>query len=504
MLGSNQNIKDNQQPKLHILFATEYLPPYVSGIANRCKNLINGYRQKGHRVTVYSVSGTDCDVIVPSIMNPFYAQQRLLAPLLYRTFCLPPFGLMKELLDFSEPPPYDVIHVVAPLCFSFIWALPLLKLRGVKIYVSYHVYLECKPYLTFQDYFKKYFTESKLALAIAEFFLVMLYFLPLVFLADCIGIPSKVADGCVYRWAKKIHILKSGLDTTVFNPKPSRSFQKSTEESRSSPPSPIHLIETKHADTDDLIKNIKDFSGDNKVMVYVGRLAPEKNIEFLINSLSHHLLENFSLLIVGDGPSRDTLHNLANTVVGFENVFSINEFTGFDHTKFIDTRSSPILAKDRDSTYSGSFSSESDNGLGEVEDTLKKRAKRVIFTGMILDEYQVANFYTQSDVFVSASESETFGFTVAEAMACGIPAVVVKGGAFPLVFHEVHDWMFDPLSIEQFVERILAVSSESRFGIRAREVAERGFGVNACLDDFIRTYTSLILSDKKRRKDKNV
>lgn len=62
--------------QLRILVITEYLPPYVSGIANRCKNLIQGYKDRGAKVTVASVEGTDCDLTGTSIANPFYCQQR--------------------------------------------------------------------------------------------------------------------------------------------------------------------------------------------------------------------------------------------------------------------------------------------------------------------------------------------------------------------------------------------------------------------------------------------
>lgn len=65
-----------EKKPLRILFATEYLPPYVSGIANRCKNWIQGYKDQGHQVTVFSCKGTDCDVVVPSLANPFYNHQR--------------------------------------------------------------------------------------------------------------------------------------------------------------------------------------------------------------------------------------------------------------------------------------------------------------------------------------------------------------------------------------------------------------------------------------------
>jgi hypothetical protein len=62
--------------QLRILVATEYLPPFVSGIANRCRDLISGYRAAGAQVTVVSVAGTRCDMTGTSIANPFYSHQR--------------------------------------------------------------------------------------------------------------------------------------------------------------------------------------------------------------------------------------------------------------------------------------------------------------------------------------------------------------------------------------------------------------------------------------------
>ena len=73
---SSFNLIGNERKPLRIIFATEYLPPFVSGISNRCKNWINGYRKEGHSVKVFSVAGSECDVVVPSIANPFYDHQR--------------------------------------------------------------------------------------------------------------------------------------------------------------------------------------------------------------------------------------------------------------------------------------------------------------------------------------------------------------------------------------------------------------------------------------------
>ena len=62
--------------------------------------------------------------------------------------------------------------------------------------------------------------------------------------------------------------------------------------------------------------------------------------------------------------------------------------------------------------------------LSELKDICSnsKIRDRLIFTGMI-DSSKVGNFYSQADVFVSASKSETQGLTFIESMACSTPII---------------------------------------------------------------------------------
>src|SRR4029077_16982968 len=55
----------------------------------------------------------------------------------------------------------------------------------------------------------------------------------------------------------------------------------------------------------------------------------------------------------------------------------------------------------------------------------------VRFTGSIQERHDLAQLFTAADVFVSASLMETYGLTLVEAMACGIPVVAFRvGGIF--------------------------------------------------------------------------
>lgn len=105
---------------------------------------------------------------------------------------------------------------------------------------------------------------------------------------------------------------------------------------------------------------------ENLVLVSVGRLAEEKNLDELLRFRAAMGRRPVTLLVVGDGPDRARLEQAAQ-----------------------------------------------DLGL---------EAPAVVFAGMVPPE-QVADWYQLGDLFVSASASETQGLTYVEALAAGVPAL---------------------------------------------------------------------------------
>src|SRR5699024_8652635 len=104
---------------------------------------------------------------------------------------------------------------------------------------------------------------------------------------------------------------------------------------------------------------------DSFVLLFLGRLAKEKNIEELIRCTAAFLNDNVILLIAGDGPDRARLEQLA-------------------------------------------------------EDA--QVSEKIRFAGMVPHQ-QVHDVYQLADVYVSASTSETQGLTYIEAMASGLPVL---------------------------------------------------------------------------------
>lgn len=84
---------------------------------------------------------------------------------------------------------------------------------------------------------------------------------------------------------------------------------------------------------------------------------------------------------------------------------------------------------------------------------------RVVFPGFIR-EADLAAVYSAADLFVFPSLYEGFGLPPLEAMACGTPCVVSNSSALPEVTGRAA-MMFNPMSVEQFVECVTRVLTDS-------------------------------------------
>lgn len=103
---------------------------------------------------------------------------------------------------------------------------------------------------------------------------------------------------------------------------------------------------------------------DKKLLLFVGRLAPEKNVESLYELVASR--NDIRLAIVGDGPSKEALEQ-------------------------------------------------------------KFKGTPTVFTGF-LNGRELAEAYASADAFVFPSTSETLGLVLTEAMASGIPVIAAESG----------------------------------------------------------------------------
>ena len=167
------------------------------------------------------------------------------------------------------------------------------------------------------------------------------------------------------------------------------------------------------------------------LLLYVGRLSPEKQIERLRPLLDH--LPRVRLAIVGDGPARCKLEKL---------------FAGTP----------------------------------------------TVFTGYLRGR-DLAQTYASADLFVSPAANETFGCTVSEAMASGLPVVTVNaGGPTDFVRHGETGWLAEPdndAALLAGVKHLLEDRAlRKRMGAAARAHAETMTWSAVC-DMLLQTYDSL-------------
>lgn len=167
---------------------------------------------------------------------------------------------------------------------------------------------------------------------------------------------------------------------------------------------------------------------EDRVLLYVGRLAPEKRVDLLAEALPG--LSNVRLVIVGDGPARSDL----------------------------------------------------ERRMADLP---------VHFTGYLRGD-DLATAYGSADAFVFPSPTETFGQVVQEAMASGLPVVGARsGGTLDLVRPGVNGLLFDPgsaVDLHTQLDRLLVnPQTLAAMGRAGRAVAEtRSWPV--LLDELLQYY----------------
>jgi alpha-1,6-mannosyltransferase len=123
---------------------------------------------------------------------------------------------------------------------------------------------------------------------------------------------------------------------------------------------------------------------ERRRLLYVGRLAPEKNTTTLFEAfrmVSERRPDEFQLLIIGDGPQRAQLRNL------------------------------------------------------EAE------TRNVTWLQYCTDPLELAGHYRSADLFVHPGTQETFGLVALESQACGTPVVGIRGSRLDgIILHDQDGW----------------------------------------------------------------
>jgi len=310
---------------MKIGFFTDTYTPQINGVVTSINLFMAALEKRGHEVYVFAPDPDhhdDGDLVVrfPSLPFMFQKEMRLAFPLSY------------EALRVLDKVDFDIIHSHDPFAIG-LFGLSVARRHKIPYVHTYH---------TLYPEYVHYIWDTRLTRRLAEI-------LSREFCEACDSIiaPSSKVEGYLYDWGVKqqIKVIATGVDVDRYS---------QADASR------VSSLRTR-----------LNLSGDEKVMMFMGRLGREKNIDLLLHALWYSRQPSLHLLVCGDGPYRDELESLA---------------------KELDVES------------------------------------QVTFAGYLKGEDSIAAYHA-ADAFVFASTTETQGLVIGEAMAAGLPVIAVRDSA---------------------------------------------------------------------------
>jgi glycosyltransferase involved in cell wall biosynthesis len=134
-----------------------------------------------------------------------------------------------------------------------------------------------------------------------------------------------------------------------------------------------------------------------------------------------------------------------------------------------------------------------------ISDALVAEADDVWLAPPMIDRHLLAKYYRAADLYVHAAHVETFGLTIVEAMASGIPVVATRTAAIPeLVANEESGYLTTPGEVEEMATRIVELlqNAEQRQAMGQRAAyASKKFDTKNTVDAYLNLYYEILERD---------
>jgi 1,2-diacylglycerol 3-alpha-glucosyltransferase len=309
---------------MKILFISDVYFPRINGVSTSIETFRRNLRAHGHTVHLIAPdyltpSADESDIMrVPARYIPLDPEDRLMS-----------YGWVMKHLDQLRDEKYDVIHIQTPFVAHYL-GTKLSRLLGIPCVETYHTF--------FEEYLYHYVpvVPKKLMKFIAKRFSRHQ--------GNSLNgmiVPSHPMLQVLKDYGVTTHseVIPTGIEPSSFVPGNRESFRKNY--------------------------NIPE---NRPVLLFVGRVAHEKNIGFLLKVLDcvRKEIPEVLFVIAGEGPARESLVHESNAL-----------------------------------------------GLNE----------NITFIGYLDRHTELNNCYRSADIFIFSSRTETQGLVLLEAMAQGVPVV---------------------------------------------------------------------------------
>jgi len=313
---------------LRILMISDVYFPRINGVSTSIKTFKNELETLGHEVTLIVPAYTpeqNCDPVSdPSVIR--VPSRYLWLDPEDRAMRWGNIFALREQLTHKQ---YDILHIQTPFIAHYV-GVSLAKKLNIPRVETYHTYFEeylyhYIPFLpkSWMKYVARHYTKTQCNDL------------------DAVIVPSTAMQEVLVNYGVATHteVLPTGIELDKFRDGDGEKFRKAY-----------------------------NIPVDRPTLVFIGRVAFEKNIDFLLNVVDQvrKSIPDVLLLIAGEGPALPHLKKLANTL-------HLNS--------------------------------------------------NVLFLGYLDRNKELLDCYASGDAFVFASNTETQGLVLLEAMALGVPVV---------------------------------------------------------------------------------
>ncbi len=363
---------------MRIAFFTDTYEPQKNGVVTSINFFAEALRSRGHKVKIFS----------PSAPGYHNGKVRFLRSIEFPRY--PGYRIALPFLKPSEVKKFDVVHVHTPATLGVL-GIVLAKYYKIPVVGTFHTLLP-----EFAHYLALPHTEKLTKRVLWKY--------SSIFYSKC---DMAIAPTNFISYVLRKHGVKNVVVV------------------------PTGIRIKRHKKHKSYLRKKYGFEKNGKIILHVGRISKEKNIQFMIKSLKKFLKGNLKLVITSDGPYRKQVEILAG------------------------------------------------------------KNKNIIFTGFLSNE-QLDDYYSLADVFVTASKSETQGLTVLEAAAHAIPIVAYDS---PVISDFIKKYRCGYIARNDFVRKINIILNNKRIARKFKNNAlnaARVYSAKNCSNKLIKVYENLL------------